>query len=541
MGANSWLNEGDRLEFGEAMDRAGLTHEIATRSAAWDWTGMIGILPDPDPVLRRLPDGGVEVLERLTADAHLVSVIQSRKLGTLRKGWRWEPGTVGEDAPTPEAKRLRDDLAADLERVDLYSLLSGILDAPLYGMTPIELIWERPRRGEARVRLADLQVKPPRWFGFDAENRPKFVSQRAPWEGEELPFGKFVFARHFPTYDNPYGLRLLSRCFWPVTFKKGGVKFWVTLAEKYGMPFLVGKYGQGATPEQQAALLSALTRMMQDAVAVIPDNGSVELLSAGGSSGSSGSAGIHSGLKTAMDAEISKVIAGQTLTAEVGETGSYAAAKTHQEILGDYRAGDERLAKSTMEEIAWLYGLVNAPGVPCPVFRYEEDEQARKEMAERDKTLSETGVRFRKAYYVRQYGLQEDDFELGGQGSSGSGEQGAGEGEPAGTGTDDEADGPCGGAGGGAEFAAQPDPEPPPEGDTPDLQADRLEAEAAPHLAGLVDQVRRLVEEAASLEDLRARLLGAYPELDASGLARAMTEALAAAALAGRFELLESV
>ncbi|MEW6489981.1 MAG: DUF935 family protein [Thermodesulfobacteriota bacterium] len=527
-----WLNEGDRLEFGEGVNRTGLSREIATRTAAWDWTGLIGILPDPDPVLRRLPDGGVDVLERLTADAHLISVIQSRKLGTLRKDWRWEPGTVGEDEPTPEAERLRDDLAADLERVDLYALLSGVLDAPLYGMTPIELLWERPRRGENRLRLADLQVKPARWFGFDADNRPRFMSQRAPWEGEELPFGKFVFARHFPTYDNPYGLRLLSRCFWPVTFKKGGVKFWVTLAEKYGMPFLVGKYGQGATPEQQAELLSALTRMVQDAVAVIPDNGSVELLTAGGSagsSGSSGSSGIHSGLKTAMDAEISKVIAGQTLTAEVGETGSYAAAKTHQEILGDYRAGDERLAKTTMEEIAWLYGLVNAPGVPPPVFRYEEEEEAKKEMAERDKTLTETGVKFRKTYYVRQYGLQEDDFDLGGPGS---GDQGPGVGDR-GAEAGDEGEGH---ADPGAEFA---------EGesgvDTPDAQAARLDADAAPHLAGMVDAIRGLVDQAESLEDLQARLLGAYPALDSSGLAQAMTEALAAAALAGRFELLEEV
>lgn len=524
MGANVWLNEGDRVEFGEGVNRAGLSQEIATRQAAWDWTGLIGILPDPDPVLRRLPDGGVEVLERLTADAHLISVIQSRKLGTLRKDFRWEPGTVGEDEPTPEAERLRDDLAADLERVDLYSLLSGILDAPLYGMTPIELLWERARRGEGRIRLADLQVKPARWFGFDGENRPRFVSQRAPWEGEELPFGKFVFARHFPTYDNPYGLRLLTRCFWPVAFKKGGIKFWVTLAEKYGMPFLVGKYGQGATPEQQQELLSALTRMVQDAVAVIPDNGSVELFGGGGSGGStSGSADIHAGLKTAMDAEVSKVIAGQTLTAEMGETGSFAAAKTHQEILDDYRAGDERLARTTMEEIAWLYGLVNAPGVPPPVFRYEEEEEAKKAMAERDKTLSETGVKFRKTYYVRQYGLQEDDFDLGGQ-------------EPAPTGADETRTGTDEGDVGGAEFA-----EGDPPADTPDAQAARLEAETAPHLAGMIEALRGMVDQAESLEDLQARLLGAYPELDASGLAQAMTEALAAAALAGRFELLEGV
>jgi phage gp29-like protein len=102
----------------------------------------------------------------------------------------------------------------------------------------VEILWAS---GDSSLRIADLIGKPVRWFGFDTDNHPRFRSAGNPWLGEELPFGKFVFARHFPTYDNPYGLRLLSRCFWPAAFKKGGIKFWVTLAEKYGMPFMLGK------------------------------------------------------------------------------------------------------------------------------------------------------------------------------------------------------------------------------------------------------------------------------------------------------------
>ncbi len=400
-----WTGPNQFQSFGETVDRAALSEEIASRSAAWDWSGLLGLLPDPDPVLQSLGDG-VEVLERLTADGHLCSVIQTRQLGTLKKEFAFQPYSLMGEKPSPAAVKLSNQLAEDLERVDLYSLVSGILDAPLYGLTPIEIKWQP---GKGRAQIKDLEVKPARWFGFNEENESRFISTNNPWDGEELPFGKFVFARHFPTYDNPYGLRLLSRCFWPTVFKKGGYKFWVTLAEKYGMPFLVGQYAKGTSPLEQQTMLSNLGKMVRDAVAVIPQGGSVEILESKGS----GKVEIHAGLINEMNGEMSKVIMGQTLTADVSDKGgSYAAGKVHEGVLGDYRAADQKLVKTAMEEIAWIYGQVNAPGVPTPKFTWHEEDDPKIEFSERDKNLNEGGVRLTKSYYKRTYNLQDGDFEL---------------------------------------------------------------------------------------------------------------------------------
>lgn len=322
-----WASKNQFLEFEEKPRVAELSREIATRSAAWDWSGMMGLLPDPDPVLRKTGDG-VEVLESLTADGHLTSVIQTRKLGTLKKEFRWEPGAEAGSEPSSAAKKLRDDLKSDLDRVDLYHLVSNLLDAPFYGFTPVEIIWE-PRGGDMRIK--DIRSLPVRWFGYDDQNNPKFISQNNPWDGEALPFGKFVFARHFPTYDNPYGLRLLSRCFWPIVFKRGGIKFWVTFAEKYGMPFILGKYRPGAPEPEQKEMLVSLASMVRDAVAVVPQGGTVELLERKGAGGAT----VYERLRSAMDAEMSKVIMGQTLTAETSEKGgAYAQSKTHEIRFG---------------------------------------------------------------------------------------------------------------------------------------------------------------------------------------------------------------
>ena len=505
-----WVSENQYLDFDEAVDRSVLSEEIAVRSRAFDWGGFFGIMPDPDPVLRKLPDGGVAVLESLTADGHLCSVIQSRKLGSLKKEFKWNPGSLAGEEPTARAERLAENLAEDLENVDLYNLLSGILDAPYYGMTPMEIKWAP---GKGRMRIVDLPVKPARWFGYDEENTPKFLSMDNPWDGEALPFGKFVFARHFPTYDNPYGLRLLSRCFWPAAFKKGGIKFWMILAEKYGIPFLLGKHRQGATGNEKREMLSDLTAMVADAVAVIPEGGSVEILERkGGGSSSSGSTGggIHAAIKSAMDAEMSKVIMGQTLTAEVSaQGGSRAQGQVHEDILETFQAGDQTLVKIVMEEIAWVYGQVNAPGVPSPKFAWFEESDPKKETAERDKTLGETGVRFRKTYYMRTYDLNEDDFDID--------NTQAGEEEPAGSG----------------EAFAEPGRFTPEQQTIEDV-ADEALAGMDAALGENEAAILAVIEGAESYEDAVAGLLELYPDLDVSALSEMVARLWFNAALYGR-------
>jgi phage gp29-like protein len=396
MSSGLWVSPTKYIDFA-APNRSSLTKEVASRSLAWDYSAMIGLLPDPDPILRKRGD-----------DGKVLTAIQTRKLGSLKREYEFNPGTI--DGQTDaRAEQLCKDLADDLEDVGMYELLSGLLDAPYYGMTPAELFWE-PREGS--IRLAKIRVLPNRWFGFDQENNPRFRSLANQTEGDEIPWGKMVFARHFPTYDNPFGLRLLSRCLWPVAFKKGGTKFWVTFAEKYGMPFLVGKYRQGASPDEQQTLLGALSKMVQDAVAVIPEGNVIEFLDKGGSSGAGASTDTFDRLRSAMDAEISQVLMGQTLTAQIGDSGSYAASKTHEDVLEDYREADQRMVKGVMDEIGKIYRDINAPEVPAPVFSWFESEDPQKDFADRDKTLTESGLQIKKAYYVRRYGFQEDEIEV---------------------------------------------------------------------------------------------------------------------------------
>ncbi|CAN2042521.1 Portal protein [Candidatus Magnetomoraceae bacterium gMMP-15] len=387
-----------------------LQREIASRQTAWDWQGWVGLLPDIDPVMRKLSKQGHEVLNELLGYGHLTSVIQSRKLGTLKKEYRWEPGTLNEEKPSEQAIRLRDAFVADLENIKkiqpgaLYNLFSNILDAPFFGMVPLEILYNP---NGSKIRIKDIRSLPYHWFGFDEHNKAKFISQNNPWEGESLPNYKFVILSHFPTYENPYGMRLLSRCFWPVQFAKGGVKFWLMLAEKFGMPLLFGKYPRGSSDKEQQKLLSNLMSMVQDAVAVGPEGSSLELMNV-----KSGDTNIHKDLKDAMDKEISEIILGQTSATSVGTQSTYASARIVDARIEGYQEADQMLVKIAMEEIASIYGRLNAADIPPPTLKWFEESDPKKEHAERDEKITKTGVKLTKVYYQRQYGFKDDEIEI---------------------------------------------------------------------------------------------------------------------------------
>jgi len=70
-----------------------------------------------------------------------------------------------------------------------------------------------------------------------------------------------------------------------------------------------------------------------------------------------------------------------------------------------------------------------------------------------------------------------------------------------------------------------------------DPMTDRMDAEAAPAWGQIMDGIKRIVDEAQSLEQLRDALLAAYGDLPTDRLAEIMAMGFAAAELAGRFDV----
>lgn len=380
----------------KANSKKNLTEEIATRKRALNFYSLANILPDPDIVLRK-QGKDMRIYKELMCDPHVLACVQSRKAGVLSLDWDINRG-IDKDENTENIFKL-------LKSLDIHKLINDILDATLYGFQPLEIIWQKNKSGY--ILPTKIIAKPSEWFCFDDNNNLKFRTKEN-YYGELLPNKKFLLAQNNPSYNNPYGERTLSRVFWNVTFKKGGMKFWVVFTEKYGMPHLIGKHPRGATKEETNTLADMLEEMVQDAIAVIPDDSSVEIQEASKSS----SAEIYEKLIDKMNAEISKAILGQTLTTEIGSTGSYAAANTHMAVRQDIIDSDKKLVESVINQlIAWIYEI-NFSNAEIPVFEMFAPEDVDLTLAQRDKILSETGVKFTKEYFIKNYGLEDDDFEI---------------------------------------------------------------------------------------------------------------------------------
>ena len=378
--------------------KKGLTDELATRKRALNFYSLANILPDPDIVLRK-QGKDMRIYKELLCDPHVFACVQSRKSGVLSLEW-----DINRGSDKDKNAELVEDL---LKKLDIQKLMSDILDAAQFGFQPLEIMWKKDKSGY--VLPEKVVAKPPAWFCFDDDNNLKFRTKEN-YYGEELPNKKFLLAQNNPTYNNPYGERTLSRCFWSVTFKKGGLKFWVVFTEKFGMPHLIGKHPRGATKAETDSLADMLEEMVQDAIAVIPDDSSVEIQEANKTS----SAEIYDKLIDKMNAEISKAILGQTLTTEIGSSGSYAAANTHMQVRQDIIDADKKLVEGVINQlITWIYEI-NFSNAEIPVFELYAPEDVDLTLAQRDKILSETGVKFTKDYFIKTYGLEDEDFDIRG-------------------------------------------------------------------------------------------------------------------------------
>lgn len=395
-----------------AFDAESLSTEFATRQNAGLDLGSAGFflnqLPDPDPVLRKRGDDAA-VLEALTADDQVTTAILSRKNRVLNAPhYAYRAGAPDGEEPSPEAQLLYDRLAQDLERSNMRNIISGILNAPFYGMTPLELIW---KPADGWWHIVDIVPRPYHWFAYDMQNEPVFRGAFG-WanvEPKPLPPGKFIIVTHHATYDNPYGLRLLSRCLWPVAFKKGGLTFYAKFVERHGLPWTVGKAPAKAERKEKQQMAGDLARMVQDCVAVVPYGSEVQLLTPSGG----GQDLLHERFIARQDKSISKLLMGQTLTVEMeGRNNSQAAATTHEDVAEGLADSDKAMVCDAMNEIAWLYAQVNAgPKVFAPVFSFEEPEDLIGR-AELDLKLHNLGVRFTKEHFTENYNLKDSEFDI---------------------------------------------------------------------------------------------------------------------------------
>jgi phage gp29-like protein len=396
MNANGlWVSPTQFISFTEAKRSRTLSQHIATRgrTQASDFSGAH--LPNPDPILKAQGQD-ITIYRDLRNCALVGGNIRRRKASVLSLERGLKPG----DAP-PKVERFISDWFADL---DLDRIIRELLDAPLFGYQPIELMWQPLG---SHLVPQDLLGKPAEWFFYDKDNALRFRAKDAGPDGELCNPQRFIVARQDATYANPYGFPDLSMCFWPATFMKGGLKFWVQFTEKYGSPWVIGKHPRGATDGETDLLLNSLEAMVQDAVAAIPDDASVQIIEA---AGKAGSAEVYRQLLEYCRSEINVAMLGQNQTTE--KDSNHASATAGAEVTKDIRDGDAAIVATALNAcVRHVVDLNFGPHVVAPRYALWQQEEIDASLAQRDKALTESGVKFTNAYWQRTYHLQDGDLQ----------------------------------------------------------------------------------------------------------------------------------
>lgn len=435
-------------------------------------------------------------------DLHYLAVIGTRKRAVAQLDITVDAASDGADDQANA-----DLVRAFLDREELEDEIFDILDAVGKGFSVTEILWETserqwmPRRLEGRL---------PQWFVFDrADGRTiRLLTESG---AEPLAPFKFVVHTHKAKSGLPIRGGLARAAAWGYLFKNYDLKDWIAFAEVYGQPLRVGKYHPGATPADKEVLLKAVANIGSDAAAIIPQSMLIEFVE----SKLTGNADLYERLATYLDAQVSKAVLGQTLTTEVGDTGSFAAAKVHDSVRGDIERADAKQLAATLNRdlVRPLIELNRGPQAAYPRLKIGRSERTDVGLlAEALSKLVPLGLRVRQAEVRGKLGLDEPEA------------------------ADELLTPPV------SAFA----PAFAPDGGAPALARARV-GDESDSIAALIDgidgweklltplvaPIEKLLGEAATLEEARDRLVEALKDMDAAELQRLLAEAGFAARLAG--------
>jgi phage gp29-like protein len=381
------------------------TDEIATIEKDFDiYLGWIKRLENPDPVLRTEAAGrGIKLYDEVDRDAHASSVLQQRYLALVGKEWEIIPGKSANSKQGPTSTD-QDQLVADyvssvLENCNFDQARQELLKAILYGFYNLETIWKVEN---GNLVISKFIGKHPRRFVFTPERELHLLTLQDMIVGEALPPRKFITFTYGDS-DNPYGRGLGQRIWWPVWFKKNGIKFWMIFLEKFGMPTVKGKYPSGTDKAMQDRLMEAIETIQTDTGIKIPDTMDIEFLEAARAGTVS-----YEQLCGYMDKQISKAVLGQTASSE-GTPGKLGNEKSQEDVRQEILEADADLLDGCLNDnlIKWIVDL-NFPGVIAypKVKTYAHAKPDLTAQSVIDKTLIvDIGLPVTKSYLYETYGI----------------------------------------------------------------------------------------------------------------------------------------
>jgi len=478
-------------------------------------------------ILARADQGDITAQHRLfedmiDRDAHVQCEFSKRSGAVNTLDWSI--------APPPDASRAEKKAAAWVEDVlrnavdDLEDVMLAMMDGIGHGFAPIELEWTM-QGGE---RLPKFHPRPQDWFRLDMKRRELRLNDATADGAELVSMGWIMHLPKKPKTGYLSRAPLHRVLVWPFIYKSYAVGDFAEFLETYGLPIIIGKYYQGAQPDEKASLMRAVTALGHDARAIMPKEMEIEINKVTGS----GDGATHLAMVDWAERSQSKAILGQVLSAEAKATGmGSGVADLQGEVRKDILRADARSSAGTLtRDLVYPLLAFNLPGFDglrrCPRFEFDLGEaEDLKLFSEALPALASGGARIPVSWVHEKLRIPQADD---GEATFGAPPAAV---PPVPT---DSLTPPAGSAALTAQMAATVP-------DAADKLAPALGQAAQPTVDSWVAQIEEMLAGADSLEQFRADLLTRYGDLPADKLVEVMATALAAIELRGRADVLAEV
>ncbi|MDX8385344.1 MAG: DUF935 family protein [Gallionella sp.] len=377
-----------------------LKNEIATtrdgRDITRGYVDGLPLLPSSDRLLSLRGGGDLLIYQEVLRDEQVKACFEQRVRAVIAKPWEVIPG--GDKLADKQAaefieQQLKNIHFDSVTEKMLYGVFYGYaVSEPIYAVSDGKIVLDTTRGG--------IKVRDRRRFGFAPDMSLRLKTSAKPM-GEELPEKKFwTFATGSDHDDEPYGLGLAHWLYWPVFFKRSGIKFWLIFLEKFGSPTALGTYQPGTSKEDQDKLLSALQEIKTDSAIILPDGMTAELLEA-----TRGGTADYTSLYDRMDATIARATLGQTASTQ-GTPGKLGNDDLQSAVRDDIVRADADLICMSINAtiVKWLTEW-NFPSAALPqVWRKCANEEDANQTAERDSKIAGMGFKPTLKYIQDTYG-----------------------------------------------------------------------------------------------------------------------------------------
>lgn len=340
------------------------------------------------------------------------------KNAVMKLDWKIEAWAEEDQPPTDSAEEKAKLIshaiwkmqpAADRADNAFEGTLYDILDSFGKGTSVLEIEWEFSDGGvvlpksTAWVHPQNYAWHQDGWLGLRLQPEQSTVYRSSQIDLEPFPENKFLIANFKGKTGHPLGAAKLRSLAWLWCAANFGAEWVLNYAQLFGQPLRWATYDP-ARPGLLAQLSDMLENMGSAGWAAFPEGTKFELKEAA----KSGSDNPQAFLLSLYDKACDLLILGQTLTTDVGDSGSRALGEVHSSVRDDVIQSCADFAARIINSqlvpaiLRLNYGDDSEAPEFCPAKKTKEDAKAN---AERDKILIDAGLEMPEDWLYKRHNV----------------------------------------------------------------------------------------------------------------------------------------